>query len=63
VLDQMARADSINGRLRESGREMCFALSADGCSLQIELRGTDGDLLRVVSPAEALEIAEGCLAP
>jgi hypothetical protein len=59
VLEQMARADAINNRLRASGRELSFALSADGCSLQIELRDTAGRLLRLLSPAEAIEIAGG----
>ena len=57
VLEQMARADAINSRLRASGRELCFSLSADGCSLQIELRDRDGQLLRVLTAAEALELA------
>jgi hypothetical protein len=57
VLEQMARADAINSRLRASGRELCFSLSADGCSLQIELRDSSGQLMRVLSPAEAIELA------
>ena len=63
VLDQMARADEINMRLRRSGRELCFELSADGCSLQIELRDSAGRVLRVLSLAEAVDIAEGGLPP
>lgn len=59
VLEQMAHADAINRRLRESGRQLTFALSADGCSLQIELRDTSGELLRVLSAAEAVELAAG----
>jgi hypothetical protein len=59
VLEQMANADAINSRLRASGRELSFSLSADGCSLQIELRDRHGQLLRVLSPAEAMEIAAG----
>jgi hypothetical protein len=58
VLEQMARADAINSRLRAGGRELSFSLSADGCSLQIELRDSSGALLRVLSPAEAIEIAD-----
>jgi hypothetical protein len=58
VLEQMARADAINSRLRASGRELSFSLSADGCSLQIELRDFSGPV-RVLSPAEALELAAG----
>jgi len=59
LLDQMARADEINTRLRSEGREICFALSADGGSVQIELRDAAGSVLRILSLAEAIEIAEG----
>lgn len=59
VLEQMAHADTINARLRASGRQIRFALSADGCSLQIELRDTAGNLLRTLSVAEAAAIAAG----
>lgn len=62
LIEQMARADEINRRLHASGREVCFALSADGCSLQIELRDTrNGGLLRMISLSEAIELAEGGL--
>jgi len=59
LLDQMARADEINMRLRRSGREICFALSGDGRSLQIELRDSEGRVLRFLSLAEATDLAEG----
>ncbi len=59
VLEQMARADAINARLRASGRQLVFALSGDGRSLQIELRDTAGNLLRTLTAAEALDIAAG----
>jgi hypothetical protein len=59
LLDQMARADEINTRLRLSGREIAFALSADGCELQIELRDGAGRLLRTLSLPEAIDLAEG----
>jgi hypothetical protein len=59
VLEQMANADAINSRLRAIGLELSFSLSADGCSLQIELRDSSGQLVRVLSPAEAVEIAAG----
>ncbi len=59
VLEQMAHADAINTRLRASGQQLTFALSADGCALQIELRDTSGNLLRTLSAAEALDIAAG----
>lgn len=59
LLDQMARADAINTRLRRSGREIAFALSADGCSLEIELRDEAGRVLRTLSLSEAIDLAEG----
>ncbi len=59
VLDQMARADEINMRLRAAGRQISFELSADGCSLCIELRDTAGNLLRTLSISEAAAIAAG----
>ena len=59
VLEQMARADEINSRLRAEGRQISFALSGDGCSLQIELRDTDGNLLRILSASEAGDLAAG----
>jgi hypothetical protein len=59
VLDQMAHADEINSRLRESGYQISFALSADGMSLHIELRDISGALLRILSAEEAVAIAAG----
>lgn len=59
VIEQMARADEINARLRAEGRQISFALSGDGCSLQIELRDIEGNLLRILSAAEAVELAAG----
>jgi hypothetical protein len=59
VLEQMARADAINDRLREQGYQIGFALSADGRCLQIELRDTCGKLLRMLSAEEAVELATG----
>jgi len=63
LLDQMARADEINMRLRASGRELCFALSGDGGSLEIELRDADGRVLCLLSLSEAIDIAEGGALP
>jgi len=45
--------------LRASGRQISFALSADGCSVQIELRDAAGSVIRILSLTEAIEIAEG----
>jgi hypothetical protein len=59
LLDQMARADEINMRLRRDGREIAFALSSDGRSLQIELRDHAGCVLRTLSLSETIDLAEG----
>jgi hypothetical protein len=59
LLDQMARADEINMRLRREGREIAFALSSDGRSLQIELRDNAGCVLRTLSLSETIDLAEG----
>ncbi len=63
LLDQMAQADEINTRLRRSGREIAFALSSDGCSLRIELRDEAGRVIRTLSLAEAIDLAEGGVLP
>jgi hypothetical protein len=63
LLEQMAHADELNMRLRQSGRELCFALSGDGRSVQIELRDIDGHVLRILSLSEAIELAEGGALP
>ncbi len=63
LLDQMARADEINTRLRRSGREIAFALSSDGDSLQIELRDEAGRVMRTLSLSEAIDLAEGGAVP
>ena len=63
LLDQMAHADEINMRLRRRGCQISFELSADGCSLQIELRDRAGSVLRVLSLSEATDIAEGGVLP
>jgi hypothetical protein len=52
----MAHVDAVNRRLRDSGTELAFSLSADGCSLQIELRDLHGNLLRLLTPAEAAQV-------
>lgn len=63
LLDQMARADELNLRLRAVGREIAFALSADGRSLAIELRDQQGCVLRTLSLSEAIDLAEGGALP
>ncbi len=59
VLEQMAHADAISRRLCEEGYRISFALSADSSSLQIALRDATGAFLRMLSAAEAVELAAG----
>ncbi len=58
VLDQIAAAATIEEQLRESGRQLRFS-ATDAGRTRIELQDRDGNTLRVVSTAEALELAVG----
>jgi hypothetical protein len=58
VLDQIATAAAIEEQLRESGYQLRFA-GADGGRTRIELHDRDGNVVRSVSTAEALELAAG----
>ena len=59
VLEQVLQADEIGQMLRERDREIHFSLSPDNRLLGIELRDSSGEMLRSISPAEAIEIAAG----
>lgn len=59
VLDQITAASRINEQLRESGYELCFSTSEKGARVKIELRDSQGNTVRTVSAAEAIEIAAG----
>jgi hypothetical protein len=59
LLDQMAAADEINQQLRESGRELRFSIAEPAAGVKVELHDLDGNALRTVPVAEALEIAAG----
>jgi hypothetical protein len=59
VLDQMASASQTYERLSAQGRELRFARDAASGRTQIEVRDRAGNLLKRLSPAEALDLAAG----
>jgi hypothetical protein len=58
VLEQIAAAASIDEELRDSGHQVRFSTAEDG-SRSIELQDRDGNPVRALSIAEALEVAAG----
>jgi hypothetical protein len=59
LLEQIAVAGAIEEQLRESGRQLRFSLDVDGERTRIELVDCDGNAMRRLSTAEALEVAAG----
>jgi hypothetical protein len=59
VLDQMASAAQIHDELSSQGRELRFARDAQSGRTRIEVRDRGGNVLRTISPAQALEVAAG----
>ncbi|HEY4809466.1 MAG TPA: hypothetical protein VIH71_00265 [Solirubrobacteraceae bacterium] len=59
LLEQIAVAGAIEEQLRESGRQLRFSLQANGERTRIELVDCDGNVMRRLSTAEALELAAG----
>lgn len=59
VLEHLAGAARIEEQLRASGRRLHFASTAPGERTRIEIHDRDGDAVRLLSVAEALEIAAG----
>jgi hypothetical protein len=59
VLEQVAVAGRTLEELHERGRELRFATDHPAGSLVIEVRDLDGNVLRTIGPAEALDIAMG----
>jgi hypothetical protein len=59
LLEQIAVAGAIEEQLRESGRQLRFSLVAGGERTRIELVDRDGNAMRSLSTAEALEVAAG----
>lgn len=59
LLEQIAVAGAIEEQLRESGQHLRFSLAATGERTRIELIDQDGNAMRSLSTAEALELAAG----
>jgi hypothetical protein len=59
VLEEMARAAQIHDELSSQGRELRFARDAQSGRTRIEVRDRRGNVLRTLSPAQALEVAAG----
>jgi hypothetical protein len=59
VLELMAAAGPIHDGLRRQGYELGFALAGPGEGVRIELRDSEGKLVRTLSNAEACELAAG----
>jgi hypothetical protein len=59
LLEQIAVAGALEEQLRESGRQLRFTPLAGGERTRIELVDCDGNAMRTLSTAEALEMAAG----
>ncbi|HWX44137.1 MAG TPA: hypothetical protein VNY52_02320 [Solirubrobacteraceae bacterium] len=59
VLDQMAGAAQTYEQLSAQGRELRFARDEQSGHIRIEVRDRQGNVLRTLSPAQALEVAAG----
>ncbi|MGH2854403.1 MAG: hypothetical protein ACRDLF_09475 [Solirubrobacteraceae bacterium] len=59
VLDQMASAAQTHAALSAQGRELRFSRDTQSGRTRIEVRDRAGNVLRTLSPAQALEVAAG----
>ncbi len=59
VLDQMAGAARAHDALTAQGRELHFAHDGTSGRIEIEVRDAEGNVLRTLSPSEALQVAAG----
>ena len=59
VLDQMASASRTHEALSAQGRELRFSRDAQSGRTRIEVRDRAGNVLKTLSPAQALEVAAG----
>jgi hypothetical protein len=59
LLEQIAAAAGFEERLREGGHHLRFHTEAHGTPPRIELHDRDGNAVRTLSTAEALELAAG----
>jgi hypothetical protein len=58
VLEQMYDAAKVADSLRAQSRELHFEPLRDG-RVQIQVRDLDGQVLRTITPSEALDVAAG----
>jgi flagellar protein FlaG len=58
LLEEMHDAAQVADRLREQARELHFELVGDG-RVQVEVRDLEGNVIRTIPPAQALEVAAG----
>ena len=54
----MHDASQVADRLREQARELHFELVGDG-RVQVEVRDLEGNVIRTIPPAKALDVAAG----
>jgi hypothetical protein len=59
VLDAMERAAQTHAELSAQGRELRFLRDAQGGRTRIEVRDRGGNVLKTLSPAQALAVAAG----
>jgi hypothetical protein len=59
VLEQMAGAAQRYDELTAQGRELRFARDEESGRTQIEVRDRGGQLVKTLSPAQALDVAAG----
>ncbi len=59
VLDQMASAAQRHEALSAQGRELRFSRDEQSGRTRIEVRDRGGNVLKTLSPAQALEVAAG----
>jgi hypothetical protein len=59
VLDRMAQAAQTYESLRSQGRELRFSRDGQSGRTTIEVRDREGNVLKTISPSQALKIAAG----
>lgn len=59
VLEQMGSAAQNHGALRAQGRELRFSRDEQSGRTRIEVRDRSGNVLKTLSPAQALAVAAG----
>jgi hypothetical protein len=59
VLEQMGHAARAYDRLHAQGRELHFAHDEASGRMTIQVRDARGNVLRMLSPSEALQVAAG----